>query len=184
MTDSFVIRQAVEYDAEEISLIIKESMAHYRDESGIKGDVLESLTESKESVLERIRTKRCLCIFDCFEGEEKLVGTITIHKVNNPLKYSFSDKTMDFLSKYESCAYISRFAVATTVRKGGLGGRLIDYALTCPEVSETRLVILHTAVSNRQMKDFYFNRGFELLDSENSRGYERGLFYKKCEVNA
>ena len=38
------------------------------------------------------------------------------------------------------------------------------------------LVLLHTAVSNIKMRDFYANRGFIVLDSEDSRGYERGLF--------
>lgn len=189
MADNFYLKRAVDSDASAISEIVRESMAYYKNESGIKGDVLESLTESIESVIQRIRTQRCLCIFEHNEAEmdvsdgvetaDILLGTITINEVSNPLKYSFSNKTYEVLSKYESCAYISRFAVTSKARKNGLGVKLIDYALTCPEYTNSGLVILHTAVSNRPMKDFYFNRGFELLDSEHSRGYERGLFIKR-----
>lgn len=188
MADSFYVRKAVDSDAEAIAKIVRESMAYYKTESGIKGDVLESLTESIESVRERIRTQHCLCVFehheaeitasDGIETEYELLGTITVNEIKNPLKYSFSKKTYDLLSQYSSCAYISRFAVSAKARKTGLGVKLMDYALSCPECTNSGLVILHTAVSNRPMKDFYFNRGFELLDSEPSRGYERGLFYK------
>ena len=193
MPDSFYLRRAVESDASAIMEIVHESMEYYKQESGIKGDVLESLSESVDSVLQRIRTQRCLCIFEHNEAEmnvadgvetsDILLGTITIHEVSNPLKYSFSNRTFELLSQYKSCAYISRFAVTSKARKNGLGVKLIDFALTCPEFQDTGLVILHTAIANRPMKDFYFNRGFELLDSEHSRGYERGLFIKKKVIS-
>lgn len=167
------IRRALVDDAEGISQLIRNAMVTYKRDSGISGDVLESLHESVESVATRIKYSRCLCLY----SEEKIpVGTITITAVSNPLKYSFSEKTEAFLRKYKSCGYISRFAVDDSVRSTGLGVKLIEAALECPEATESGIVLLHTATANKSMNEFYKNRGFYLLDSEKSRGYERGLY--------
>ena len=80
------------------------------------------------------------------------------------------------LKDHEKAAYISRFAVADSLRKTGLGLKLMDAALDLPECKDCGIVLLHTAVSNKNMCEFYANRGFVLVDSETSRGYRRGLF--------
>lgn len=171
MTDKELeLRLATAEDAGPVRDLVRSAMLHYREESGIVNDTLESLTESIESVRHRIEQSNCLCLFD---GDTPL-GTITISQCKTPMKYSFSRKTSNFLAKYTSCGYISRFAVADSVRKTGLGSRLMDEALTFPEADS--LVLLHTAVSNKGMCEFYEAKGFILIDSESSRGYERGLF--------
>ncbi|MCQ2532225.1 MAG: GNAT family N-acetyltransferase [Saccharofermentans sp.] len=167
-----VIRRATIEDAPKIALLTRRAMLSYQEDSGIKGNVLESLTESIESVEERITTGRCLCLYD----GDNILGTITITRCPNPMKYSFSRKTEEFLSSFSSCGYISRFAVAVELRKTGLGRKLLDAALSSPETDGTGLVLLHTAIANTRMTNFYLNRGFDLIDTEKSRGYERGLF--------
>lgn len=172
-----VLRQAVPEDAAALSRLIRRSMQTYRKESGITSDVLESLHESIESVTDRISHNRCLCFFD---GDTP-VATITISKTDNPMKYSFSATTEAFLSRYKGCAYISRFAVADELRGTGLGVKLMESVLDEPISRQTGLVLLHTAVANKRMNDFYANRGFVLVDSEESRGYERGLYACKTK---
>ena len=39
-------------------------------------------------------------------------------------------------------------------------------------------MLLHTALSNSGMVDYYKTRGFDLLSSDDRRGYQRGLFGK------
>ncbi len=168
----YTIRQAVPEDAKKLSQLIRRCMQTYRRESGISESVLESLHESVETVADRIGRNRCLCYFD---GDEP-VGTITLARVNNPMRYSFSTITEEYLSNYKSCVYISRFAVDDDLRGTGLGVKLMQTALSEPEALESGLAMLHTAVANRRMHEFYHNRGFVMLDSENSRGYERGLY--------
>lgn len=172
-TNAPVIKRATIKDAESLSKLIRNAMASYKHDSGIAGDVLESMSESVESVARRIRNSRCLCIYD---EENNPIGTITIRKINNPLKFSFSDKTESYLSRFPQVGYISRFAVDSKSRNTGLGVNLIEAALASPEAQETGVVLLHTAVANEKMDRFYHNSGFYLLDSESSRGYERGLF--------
>ena len=168
--NKYILRTAEPSDARAVRDLVREAMVHYREESGIHNDTLESLSESVESVRHRISENTCLCLF---EGDRP-IGTITMSLCKTPMKYSFSRKSANFLAHYTSCGYISRFAVADSVRKTGLGSRLMDEALELPEGSS--LVLLHTAVSNASMCEFYYSKGFILVDSENSRGYERGLF--------
>ena len=168
--DQLQLRLATAGDAGSVRDLVRSAMVHYREESGIVNDTLESLSESVESVRHRIVKNKCLCLFD---GDRPL-GTITVSRCTTPMKYSFSKKSSNFLAHYTSCGYISRFAVADEVRKTGLGSRLMDEALELPESAD--LVLLHTAVSNKSMCEFYASKGFILVDSENSRGYERGLF--------
>lgn len=173
----YELRIAEPSDAEALSGLIRMAMKTYRTESGITSDVLESLHESVETVADRIRHNRCLCFFD----GDKPVATITLGKVDNPMRYSFSLRTELFLSSFEKCVYISRFAVADNLRGTGLGVKLMEVALSEPEIAESKLVLLHTAVRNKRMHSFYINRGFKLLASETSRGYKRGLYYKLVE---
>lgn len=169
-----VLRKAERSDAPQVSDLIHEAMESYRRDSGITKGMLESLTESIESVEDRIEKNHCLCLF----ADDTPVGTVTVSIIDNPMKYNFSKKTYKVLKDYEKAAYISRFAVADALRKTGLGLRLMDAALDLPECKDCGIVLLHTAVSNKNMCEFYANRGFSLVDSEPSRGYERGLFAK------
>ena len=177
--NEIIIREALPEEAKKIRDLIREAMEYYRMSSGINSDVLESLTESTESVKERIRRHHCL-VATC---NEIPVGTITVSYCDNPMKYSFSAQTARTLREYRDCAYISRFAVAEEFRDMGLGVSLMNEALRMPVSTRSGLVLLHTAVSNLKMRDFYTNRGFVILDSEDSRGYERGLFAYMSDQN-
>lgn len=170
--DEIIIREAFPEEAKAIRDLTVEAMEFYRKNSGINKEVLESLNESTEYVKERIRRHHCLVA----ASAGRPLGTITVSYCDNPMKYSFSVQTGRTLSEYKDCAYISRFAVSEKFRDTGLGVALMGEALRTPVVTRSGLALLHTSVSNIKMRDFYFNRGFILLDSENSRGYERGLF--------
>lgn len=172
MEEEIIIREALPEEAKKIRDLTTEAMEYYRKVSGINQDVLESLTESIESVKDRIRKHHCLVA----TANGNPIGTITVSYCDNPMKYSFSSQTARTLREYRDCAYISRFAVAEAYRDTGLGVTLMNEALRMPVSTRSGLTLLHTAISNVKMRDFYINRGFTVLDSEDSRGYERGLF--------
>ena len=167
-----VIRTACVNDAAEVSRLLRSAMLTYCADSGISSSMLEAMTESIESVADRISRQTCL-VAVC---DGKIVGSICIKKVDNPLVYTFSDKTLSFLEKAGPSYYISRFAVIQSYRKTGLGIDLITKALDIARDAGTKCVLLHSAATNRNMVEFYGKRGFKLIDSENSRGYMRGLF--------
>ena len=168
---SFEFRRAVPEDAESLSRLIKGAMVTYCEESGIPLDHLESMTEEVSTIRNRIENNYCLC---CFDGEEP-VGTITLSLVFNPLKFNFSEKTEKYLQDIQLAGYISRFAVKRDLRSTGLGVELMNAALELAARKGCDYALLHTAVTNTGMINFYKNRGFEVIDSESGRGYMRGL---------
>ena len=172
MKNSPEIRIANVSDAEGVSRLLRSAMLTYCADSGISASMLEAMTESVESVADRISRQTCLI---AVSGGE-IVGSICIKECPNPLVYSFSDTTYDFLKSIKKCSYISRFAVLENYRKTGLGIDLITRAIEMAKESGTDSVLLHSAASNKNMVEFYGKRGFDLIDSENSRGYMRGLF--------
>ena len=172
MKNDPAIRTADVSDAAEVSRLLKSAMLTYCADSGISSSLLEAMTESIESVADRISRQTCLVAL-C---DGKIVGTICIKKADNPLVYSFSDKTYDFLKDAGLSFYISRFAVGQRFRKTGLGIDLMARALSIAREAGAKSVLLHSAATNKNMVEFYGKRGFRLIDSENSRGYMRGLF--------
>ena len=172
MKNDPLIRIADITDAAEVSRLLKSAMLTYCADSGISSSMLEAMTESIESVADRISRQTCLVAV----SGGKIVGTICIKPVDNPLVYSFSDKTCSFLEECGSSFYISRFAVDQRFRKTGLGIDLITRAINIARRTGSKCILLHSAATNKNMVDFYGKRGFKLIDSENSRGYMRGLF--------
>jgi len=177
MDNEPVIRTADVSDAAEVSRLLRSAMLTYCADSGISSSMLEAMTESVESVADRISRQTCLVAV----SNGKIVGTICIKKAENPLVYSFSGKTYDYLENAGPSFYISRFAVIQRFRKTGLGIDLMTKALCIAREAGARSVLLHSAATNKNMVEFYGKRGFELIDSERSRGYMRGLFVNRLD---
>ena len=74
------IRIAGISDAAEVSCLLKGAMLTYCADSGISSSMLEAMTESIESVADRILKQTCLVA----ESDGKIVGTICIKPVSNP----------------------------------------------------------------------------------------------------
>lgn len=169
-----VTRTATTGDAAAIQQLLKTAMLTYCAESEISTSMLEAMTESIESVEERIRNNNCIAVFD---GEE-VIGTITTGITNVPVRYSFSSKTESFLSGFSQAAYVSRFAVIQGKRRAGIGVSLIAASEEYAGKSGCEVMLLHCSTINKKMTAFYGARGFKLIDTEKSRGYPRGLFAK------
>lgn len=174
----YEVRRAYESDAPALSALIKASMRNYCADSGIQYDLLESTHESLDAIINRINRNICLCLTD---EDDNIWGTVTLGFTDNPLRYSFSEKTEKYLGKFDKCAYISRFAVDSSLRGTGLGTLLLNRANEIVTHSDCNLVLLHTALTNRERCEYYSNRGYSVLDFEDSRGYPRGLFYLLLE---
>ena len=177
MKNSPVIRQASVTDAPGVSRLLRSAMLTYCADSGISSSMLEAMTESIESVADRISRQTCLVA----ETGGKIVGSICIKECPNPLVYNFSDRTFEYLKDMGKSFYISRFAVLEKFRKTGLGIDLMTRAVDLARENGAECILLHSAATNKNMVEFYGKRGFELIDSENSRGYMRGLFARRSD---
>ena len=165
-------RIADKSDAGELSKLLRGAMLTYCVNSGISSYMLEAMTESIGVIEDRVTHNTCMCFFD----GSKAVATITLSLTSTPQKYSFSNKTHSFLSRFDKVGYISRFAVKEDLRQAGLGIMLMDKAIELAKEKGCQALLLHSCASNKPMVEFYSNRGFKLIDVEDSRGYDRGLF--------
>jgi len=175
MNGDLVTRTATVNDAAAIQRLLRAAMLTYCADSGIKAGMLEAMTESLESVEDRIRNNNCIAVFD----GETAVGTITAGITVMPMRYTFSEKTGNVLKEFKKAAYVSRFAVIQGLRREGLGVGLMAGCEDYARQNGCDVMILHCSTKNAKMTAFYNARGFELIDSENSRGYPRGLFAKR-----
>lgn len=177
-TDSFnyVLRPAKPADLKKLLKLIQESMLSYSHDSFIDPSILDSMHESESDLRKRLKTHLMLC---CFDEADNPVGTITLKIRDNLDSLKFSDKSSSYLEGVDKVLYVSRFAVLDTLRGSGIGVRLLEEAFVFALFNEVKTVVLHTAIKNTGRVEFYKNRGFELVDSESGRGYERGLFAKK-----
>lgn len=168
----YTFREAELSDAPELSRLLKVAMQTYCTRSNIPAEMLEAMNEDIADIEDRIRRCICLC---CLDGDS-IVATITFGVIDTPQKLSFSRKTLDYLSGFTRVGYISRFAVREDLRNEGLGIELVNRAIALAEETDCGAVLLHSSATNKYMVEFYKNRGFELIDHEDSRGYDRGLF--------
>ena len=170
---AYTLRQAVPGDAPLLSELIKSSMLTYSNDSGIDPSILDSMHERVEDLVLKLKTHTCLCFFDEYNMP---VGTITLKIRDDVEHFDFSKKTHDYLKDMDRVLYISRFAVQDNLRGTGLGKDLLDMAFAFGTERGAKAALLHTATHNKIRVEFYQNRGFVLIDSENKRGYDRGLF--------
>jgi len=168
------LKRAEPKDAFKISTLIRSAMSSYQKDSGIPQNMLESLSEDVTTVEDRIKNNICLCFWD---GPEP-IGTITLSVTDTPVKYSFSKKTSEELGEIQKAGYISRFAVRGDQRTSGIGIKLLEEAECEAKALGCTALLLHSAAENKNLRDFYKNRGFTVLDTDKSRGYKRGLFIK------
>ena len=175
MNGDLVTRTANTDEAAAIQRLLRAAMLTYCADSGIKAGMLEAMTESLESVEDRIRNNNCIAVFD----GDTAVGTITAGITMVPVRYSFSEKTEKYLSQFKKASYVSRFAVIQGLRREGLGLSLMAACENYSKENGCDVMILHCSTKNKKMTAFYKARGFELVESENSRGYPRGLFAKR-----
>jgi ribosomal protein S18 acetylase RimI-like enzyme len=149
------VRQAVPADAPEILALITRAMALYVKNSGITSP-LESQQESLDDHIRHIQGDHVLVV----EQESHIVGTVRL------------------ILEPDGSAYFSRFAVQPQRQRGGVGRLLYQASEDWLREQGVRAILLHTALSNQPLVDFYKARGFRLIEENSARGYPRGTFQK------
>ena len=167
--NQYQLRQATVSDLPEMHRVISAAMTQYAKDSSIP-TVLEALRETAEDLREYVLHDYFLL---AFRGE-KLVGTLRISQLDE--KSAFPPPGL----ADSACrtAYISRFAVLSSMQKLGVGNALFAGAEEYIRNNGYHLAVLHTALTNLPLVRFYTKRKFELASTATDRGYPRGTFIK------
>lgn len=149
------IRPAVPADSAELLTLIQWAMQVYAAKSGITGP-LDAMQETQVDMQRRIAQDHVLVA----EHKGSLIGTVRLVRLDS------------------NRAYFSRFAVHPHLQQTGVGKIIYQAAETWLLQQQFHSVELHTALTNQPLVSFYRARGFDLVETDHSRGYPRGLFRK------
>ncbi len=90
-----------------------------------------------------------------------------------------SDEVVDLELSNLKLAYISRFAVLPEMQSLGVGSALFNSANEYLIRNSYVHAMLHTAINNFALVNFYKKRDFNLVSTSTDRGYLRGTFVKR-----
>lgn len=171
-----VVRKALIREADEIHRLVSESMETYRTLSGITESYLESSSETAEDTRNAMSDGIVLVATD---ASKQILGTVRLmtRKGNYFEGSAFFDR--NGLDKDTPILDFTRFAVRQDARSKGIGSLLIAKSEEIAGISGIPAIFLHTAINNESAVSYYKSRGFEIDSVDHSRGYPRGLFFKK-----
>ena len=149
------IRPATPADSAELLRLIQWAMQVYAANSGITAS-LDAMRETEDDLKRHIIQNHVLVA----EHKNVLIGTVRLIDLGN------------------GHAYFSRFAVHPHLQQTGVGKLIYQAAEEWLCQQNFRTVELHTALTNEPLVNFYRSRGFDLVETDDSRGYPRGLFRK------
>ena len=176
MLDTIHVRVARYDEAEIICKLVHESMASYCRDSGSPDDYIEATTEAVDVVRDAIASG---VVFVALNEDEEILGTCRLYiRPKREFASSLPSETRGYSSRI---AYFARFSVWDAWRSKGIGNFLLKYCEKIATATGCSHILLHTALSNENMVSYYQTRGFEIVSSDSSRGYERGLFSKSLK---
>ena len=168
------IRRLENRDTESVLQAISAAAEIYCKASGIASSQIDAGKENAQTIQDMFASS----FFYGAELNNRIIGTIrlTFPRADGLISSEIRKKIV--CSENDLCCYISRFYVNPEFHGTGTGSRLIAFAENEARKVEAVGLFLHSAVSNKDMLSFYQKRGLCVIISENSKGYDRGTFYK------
>ena len=175
---NILIRRLENRDTNTVLKAISAAAEIYCTNSGIAKSQIEAGKESPQT----IQNLFCSSLFYGAEQNSQIAGTIRLTFPSVSELLSFETYRALNIDTNDMCSYISRFYVNPDMHGSGIGSQLVSFAENKARKEKAVGIFLHSAVSNKEMLSFYQKRGFRVVASENTRGYERGIFYKDLKV--
>lgn len=168
------VRTARLSEAELILRLVRESMTSYCRDSGIPNDYIEATSEPLEVVEDAISSG---VVFVAVTDEDEILGTCRLYiRPRREMAAELPEPKDQYSSRI---AYFARFSVWDNWRSRGIGNFLLTFCEEAARSARCSHMLLHTALSNTGMVNYYQVHGFELISQDGGRGYDRGLFRKR-----
>jgi ribosomal protein S18 acetylase RimI-like enzyme len=171
-----IVRRARECEADEIHRLVSDSMETYRVLSGITDRHLES---SSETVADTKVAMHEGIVLVATDASKQILGTVRLMTRSGSFFAGSEFFERNGYNKDTPVLYFTRFAVRQDARNKGIGSMLISEGDMIAGSKDIPAIFLHTALSNESAVSYYKSRGFEIDSVDLSRGYPRGLFFKK-----
>jgi ribosomal protein S18 acetylase RimI-like enzyme len=156
----YTCRQGLKQDAEEIHKLMQDAFADYVKSQDKEEKVVNSaLKEDLSDIYDDLENNIVMVLLD----NNIVIASLRLEEV--------SDKR--FLLK--------RFAVAPDYQDHGLGSMLFERAVEKLTQIGACYVQLYSSLENAKLVSFYKGLGFNCLETDHKKGYERGLWVKKIK---
>jgi len=153
-------RQAILSDAAEIHNLMQLAFADYakrKNENRNKKEVINSaLREQLSEVKKDLEANIVLVLTD----SDKIIASLRLEEISN--------------KRY----LLKRFAVSPSYQNQGLGTMLFQEAVEKLRKIDALYLQLYSSLENEKLICFYQGLGFNCLETDNKKGYERGLWIK------
>lgn len=153
-------KQASISDAEEIHNLMKQAFADYAIKKKNKKNKKEVINSALREELKDIKADLGNNIVMILNDGDKIIASLRLEEIRD--------------KRY----LLKRFAVAPSYQNQGLGTMIFQKAVEKLKEVGAHYLQLYSSLENKKLVCFYQGLGFNCLETDNKKGYERGLWIK------
>ena len=153
-------RQATFSDAEAIQNLMQQAFADYAVKNKGKQNKKEIINSALREHLEDIKADLENNIVMVLIDGNKIIASLRLEEIRD--------------KRY----LLKRFAVAPSYQNQGLGTMIFQEAVKKLKEVNAHYLQLYSSLENKKLVCFYQGLGFNCLETDNKKGYERGLWIK------
>ena len=158
--NNYKCREGILADAEEIHVLMQQAFADYakkkNEENNGEKVINSALREELEAVKADLNNNIVLVLSD----GEQIIASLRLEEIS------------------EKRYLLKRFAVSPAYQNQGLGTMLFQQAVDKLKKLNAHYLQLYSSLENEKLICFYRGLGFNCLETDHSKGYERGLWVK------
>lgn len=156
----YTCRQGDLADAEEIHILMQQAFADYAKKKNEQNDQEKVINSALREKLQAVKADLENNIVLVLSNGEKIIASLRLEEISK--------------KRY----LLKRFAVSPDYQNHGLGTMLFKQAVSKLKELDAHYLQLYSSLENEKLISFYQGLGFNCLETDHSKGYERGLWVK------
>jgi len=158
--DQYKCREGTAADAVEIHNLMQKAFADYARKKNDQNNKKEVINSALREDLEDIRLDLDQNIVLVLSEGKNIIASLRLEEIS------------------EKRFLLKRFAVAPGYQNQGLGTMLFEEAVEKLKKIKAHYLQLYSSLENKKLISFYRGLGFNCLETDSKKGYERGLWVK------
>lgn len=156
----YICRQGDLSDAEEIHILMQQAFADYAKKKNEENDQEKVINSALREELQDVKADLENNIVMVLSDDDQIIASLRLEEISK--------------QRY----LLKRFAVSPDYQNQGLGTMLFQQAVDKLKELNVHYLQLYSSLENEKLICFYKGLGFNCLETDHSKGYERGLWVK------
>ncbi|PTW01293.1 acetyltransferase (GNAT) family protein [Halanaerobium saccharolyticum] len=157
---NYKCREGVLADAEAIHILMQRAFADYAKKKNKENDGEKVINSALREELEAVKADLNNNIVLVLTNGDEIIASLRLEEIS------------------EKRYLLKRFAVSPVYQNQGLGTMLFQQAVDKLKELNAHYLQLYSSLENEKLICFYQGLGFNCLETDHSKGYERGLWVK------